>query len=776
LRSVRGVASIVVFAVLLAVGFLPLFGGPGYEQSLASGLVVPLAAAIAAALEGSRGSNRQLADDLRTPLATLGRALGTALLLAGVAYATALIHGARVGICDFWGGTAFFVLTAGFGGLVGGAWGAVAGEVARGRRHRRLLAVLLAILGPLGGIVVSVARFYASPMIFAYDPFFGYFSGTLYDTVVDVRPELWTYRAGTIATLAAAAIAASLLTRAEDGGLRVRGWKQANWREVWSQPRTAWLVASGALALAVSLAVTFAGATLGHWQTATTIARELGGRAAGPRCDVVHPDSLLPYQVDLLVRDCEEELAADEERLGTHLDGRVTAFVFADANQKRRLMGAAETQIAKPWRREVYVQYAPYPHPVLGHEIAHVVAGSFAHGPFHVGGGVVPNPGLIEGVAVATSPDDDELTDAQWARAMLDLGTLPDLRSIFSLEFLGGSAQKSYTLAGAFVGWVLERWGAPTLRAWYGGGSLEALTGASWPALDAEFRAWLKTMPMPPEATAYARAKFERPSVWARKCPHVVDALNRDADRCRDEQRLDRADGLYARALGFDPRNEHARLARAKIAVHRGSDADADAGRADLARVAADEKAPRTWRDRAEEAMADDDLVRGDAAEASARYRAIAARTLDEDVARTLEVKALAARDPASRRAIVDLLLTEPGRAQDSWLGALSVGQWAEASGDPLAAYLVGKNLNVHDRWQRAAPYLDRLMAAPRGAVSDRVGREVLRQRAIGACVTRDEPALARVRAAMVADGSPFAASSGGRRDALLRLMARCDR
>ena len=110
-------------------------------------------------------------------------------------------------------------------------------------------------------------------------------------------------------------------------------------------------------------------------------------------------------------------------------------------------------------------------------------------------------------------------------------------------------------MAGAFVGWVLERWGAGVVRAWYGGGSIEALTGESWAALDADFRASLKVLPMPRDATAYARAKFERPSVWARKCPHVVDALNRDADRCRDEHRLARADALYARALARDPRD-----------------------------------------------------------------------------------------------------------------------------------------------------------------------------------------------------------------------------
>lgn len=279
---------------------------------------------------------------------------------------------------------------------------------------------------------------------------------------------------------------------------------------------------------------------------------------------------------------------------------------------------------------------------------------------------------------------------------------------------------------------------------------------------------------MPRDATAYARAKFERPSVWARKCPHVVDALNRDADRCRDEHRLARADALYARALDRDPRDQHAQMARAKMAAQSRDPAEWARGRDELGRIAADEQAPRTWRDRAEEALADDNLVRGRAEEAAAAYREIAGRTLDEDVARTLEVKALAAEAPSARRAIVDLLLAEPGRPQDSWLGALSLGDWVQATRAPLAEYLAGKNLMLHDEWARAAPALDRALDG--GDPTPRIGRELLRQRAIGACVLRDAGTLQRVKEALLAPSSPFAGSAGGRRDSVLRLLARCDK
>jgi len=753
-RGLRVTAGI-VFALLGAVGFLPLFGGPGYEHSLASGLVVPSAAAVLVALQVSAAID---AD----PGPCVARGIATGLLLAGAAFAAALLHGLRGGFCDLAGGATFFALTAGVGGAMGGAWGAVAGEVARHLRRRRLACLLLAPAAPLAGIAVSVARFYGSPMVFAYDPFFGYFSGTLYDTVIDVRPELWTYRAGSLAALAGLYLASSALARSGAGGLTLRSDRRA-------------AAVAGVVGLTAACVVAANGPALGHWQTSSTIAASLGAHRSGGRCDVFYADAVLAPQAELMVRDCEEELASDEARLGTRLEGRLSVFVFADSGEKRRLMGAADTSIAKPWRREVYVQLAAYPHPVLGHEIAHVVAGSFARLPFRVGGGLLPDPGLIEGVAEATSPDDDELTEPQWARAMLDAQILPRMRAIFSLGFLGESADRSYTVAGAFVGWVMDRWGSAAVRAWYGGGSIEALTERSWPVLEADFAEWLRTLPMPPEASAYAKARFEKQSVWARRCPHVVDALGRAADKCRDEHRFDKAASLYDEVLERDPTDWRARFDHARVLRAMGA---AGPARRELEVLAADPRLPRTWRDRTDEALADDDLTQGLGARAAEEYLAIASRSLDEDAVRTLQVKALAAPDPIARRAIVDLLVAEPGRVPDSWVGALSLGAWAVESRSALADYLVGKNLTTHaaaqprDAWERAMTWLDRVPEG-QGPPTAAIGRELLRQRAIGACVLQDDDARRRVAAAVVVGSSPFARSSG-RRDWILRLLRRC--
>jgi hypothetical protein len=250
----------------------------------------------------------------------------------------------------------------------------------------------------------------------------------------------------------------------------------------------------------------------------------------------------------------------------------------------------------------------------------------------------------------------------------------------------------------------------------------------------------------------------------------VVDALDHEADRCRDEHRFARATSLYDEVLARDPRDWHARFDKARIETWYGSNA---VGRQDLLGIANDDQAPRNWRDRAQEVLADDDLANGREAPAVAAYRALAARTLDEDSARTLEVKAMATDNPPARRAIVDLLIGAPGRPVDAWQGALSLGLWAEETRGPLAAYLVGKNLLNHEEYARAAAWLDR--AIDDGAPSPRVGRELLRQRAIAACALGDAPALAHVKELTEDERSPFQKSAGGgRKEWVLRLIARC--
>jgi hypothetical protein len=346
------------------------------------------------------------------------------------------------------------------------------------------------------------------------------------------------------------------------------------------------------------------------------------------------------------------------------------------------------------------------------------------------------------------------------------------MRQVFSFGFLGEASSKSYTLAGAFVTWVLQKWGTETVRRWYAGEALETLVGMDWDALDAGFRAAVAAQPLSDAAKAYAKARFDRPSVFGRTCPHEVDALRREADGCRDALQIDRARERYGEVLVRDAHDWGARLGLGVMELRYG---DEVRGRGELDALAADEAAPRPVRDRTAEALADAQLASSDPAaweDARARYEALAKATVEEDVGRTIEVKAYAAgRGGEAREAILHLLVGSKGRPVDIEEGLARVTAWARATSDPVAEYVLGKNLANREFWREASEHLD--VALGQQVPTARIARELLKQRIVTACAAGDREKVREVETRALAADGPFA-SSLGRRAWLQGFAERC--
>ncbi len=277
-----------------------------------------------------------------------------------------------------------------------------------------------------------------------------------------------------------------------------------------------------------------------------------------------------------------------------------------------------------------------------------------------------------------------------------------------------------------------------------------------------------RNVPLPDAALAYAKARFDRPAIFGRKCPHVVDALRHEGDVCRDSQRYEEAIKKYREAVHKDPLDFASKHALAQVDRRHG---DRETGRAELEKLASSEAVPRTWRDRANEALADADFVDGRFDAAAARYEALASRSLDEDSARTREVKELAARDTDARPSVQALLLGDQRRGPDIFVAGVALGVWSGRMPSALVQYLVGRNLVQRAFYHEGARRL--ALASALGPPTKRIAREALRQRAIAACATNDRRALDQVRADIESPQDPFA-DVGGRRDAVLRMIARC--
>jgi tetratricopeptide (TPR) repeat protein len=773
------------------VGFVPLLGGPRYEAALVAGLVVPAVAAVTVALDGSRTRCGRI-----SPLDALLRGLLAGALHLLVLLGVAVIHGFRAGFCEPTEGLLLFVLGPGMGAVLGGLWGAVAGVVACGRRRRRLLATLLALGAPLLTALFSLVRFITSPIVFAYDPFVGYFAGPLYEVVQVPVGRLLTYRAGTVATGLALLCAATLFRRVPLQGTP----PESPSRE---EPATALrlrrplerrgLVAA-LLFAATSLGLALGGKELGHFSTTASIRQALGAEVSYGRCDVVYDESLRSGDVLRLARECDAHLGQLERYFETSGPERVTVMLFASAEQKGRLMGAASTYIAKPWRREVYLQPAGFPHPVLGHELAHVVAGAFGAGPFRVAGplgGLIPDPGRIEGVAVASAPRDDGDVDLEeWAAAMRQVKLLPPLGRVFRLTFLGESSARAYTVAGAFMAWLREERGAEVVRRWYGGESLETLTGESLAGLEARWHAQLDRIVLPEQLLHEASARFERPAIFGRQCPHLVDRLYERAQQWLGAQDPGRARQNLSRVLELDPSHPGAALLVPACTLREGKVEQAleeyRSFGSNLDRSSADRA--RAW-----EGAGDAALLLGEDQVAFDAYTTALDMTVGEHARRTLEVKRWALRAPYWARRGVSELLVGSARKGAQWdLAAATLGRWMQAGPESaMARYLLGKNLLARGHFAQAATLLESAAfgsetrpATASGTVALATGHvtqgtslplpsvrtEALRSAFIARCALADPVRAGAVYRHLVDESLTL-----GQRRGLARIAERCD-
>lgn len=748
-RPLRAAVGLVAL-ILGAMGFLPLFGGPGYEAALAAGLVLPSAAAVAVALE--------VQARRPAPLLAFGRGVRVGLALSAAALVLVLAHGFRVGFCAPQDDLLLFLVGPAAGAVLGGVWGAVAGVATLGARRRAWLkAVALALAGPLTGVLISLWRFYSSPMVFAYDPFFGYFAGPLYDTVLDPVAGLVTYRLGSALALGATAVLA-LHTTVGERGPRASGALRPG------------LAALGVLCAAGAIGVAAAGPELGHWHTVSSIRAELEREVQTERCRVVYDASIWREDAEAFARECTAHVLQIEAHLEVRGPERIVAYLFANEEQKGRLMGAASTYIAKPWRSEVYLQFRRFPHPVLGHELAHVIAGSFGQGPFRVSGplfGLLPDPGRIEGIATAASPsEDDDLTLGQWSAAMKELELLPPLSRVFRLSFLGENSSKAYTVAGAFVAWFRDAYGAAALRRWYGGEALEALTsGKDLADLEREWHAHLTTLELDERVMAAARARFDRPGVFSRKCPHVIDRWLTAAGSKLGQRDVEGARAQFERVLALEPRNLGARHGLSVCALR---EAKLDEARRRYRELEDDPSLHALERLGASEALGDLALVTGDPAEAKRRFVQVARQVQSADHLRSLAVKSVAPHDTA-RRSVAALLVGDPVYGRDFAEAAAWLGRWSVLDPeDGTADYLLGRNFYGMGRYAEARERLDQALG--RSLPIRLVETEALRNRATLACLLGERERGSELAARYLARGDVAPA----RRQGFGRFAERC--
>jgi len=360
--------------------------------------------------------------------------------------------------------------------------------------------VVVSILGPLYDIGFH-------PQFYTYNHVFGGVLGPIYDEALELRGGLFAFRGLTL-------LWAGLLFAVGYGryALPSRDRQRA---------RIGLLLAS----LAIGLSYLFS-AQLGINTPEWYLKAQFSGHRTSAHFDLYYDNQDVSLrQVELWVLEHEYRYAELSDRLRVEVPDRIQSFIYPDANMRASLTGARVTSVAPVWLRTPQVHVlAEQINSVFPHELVHVFSRQFGLPILRASLAV----GLVEGLAVALEPAGFGPTPSEKVVAsrffdVQDLQTFSDrlASSLSPTEFWGGRGGVSYETSGAFVGWLIDRYGINRFKEVYASGNFARVYGVNAGNLAMQWSKSLAALTSIHRSAAYSAARrFGVPSLFERTCPH----------------------------------------------------------------------------------------------------------------------------------------------------------------------------------------------------------------------------------------------------------------
>lgn len=356
---------------------------------------------------------------------------------------------------------------------------------------------------------------FADVQIFAFNPLVGYFPGVTYDETLNIELRLVIYRIVTLASAGLLALLAMMLKA----------------RKTKSTMKVAFPTSRKAVVVFLSIIVVgtfFSSNQLGLSSSAGFVQSQLGGFIESDHFVIIYPKELVdPNDVERLVQLHEFYFDKLARELRVVPRRKIQSFLYASAEQKARLIGAGRTNIAKPWLWQIHLNLDDVERS-LKHELVHVLAADFGFPILRIG----LNSGLIEGLAVAVERVEYDESIHRLAAMVYGIGLRPDLQSLFSVTgFMKAHPGVSYTMAGSFCRFLIDRYGLRRLKRLYRTADFKTYYGKELPQLVEEWQQFLTGYRFTQDHLRKAAYLFKRPSIFAKECARVIASLNSSTAR-----------------------------------------------------------------------------------------------------------------------------------------------------------------------------------------------------------------------------------------------------
>ncbi len=525
-------------AILLA--YTPLFNLLGYEFCVAMSLLVSVLSGPLgiSAVRHARADSSWLSIWFTALLAGWATSIPAFIVIS--------LNALRIQNCNYAQGVVLFILLPLSTFVICSGWAVAIGIMFR----RRFIAgaVFAALWLAVAGF--NIWEVWSGPQVLSYNQLAGWIAGPIYDDVI--QPGLPLLMSRTMG------LASSLALLLLSSWIDSRAMLKINHQKIWA----------ALMFIAAMLSVyglwAYSG-ELGFGRQSSTLDRLLPATTRTKHFIIHHSANLDAAERDMLALEHEFCLHQIKQLLGDYRIPPIDSWVFSDFSQKRKILGAGWTQYTKPWQPAIYINGASVPHSTLKHELVHAYASAFGSGPLAVSAthGIFINPGLTEGLAVAVDwPHSGRFAPHTWSAALKKIGKLPAIKNLFDpIGFWTASSSRSYTVAGSFVRFLLDTYGAETLERAYSAGTLDGVYPVPTAKLIEKWERFLDGINLPPWVEELARSRFSGKSVFYRTCAHEIAALRAKAEKYAYNKQFEKARKTFREILSHVPTDFSSRRA-----------------------------------------------------------------------------------------------------------------------------------------------------------------------------------------------------------------------
>jgi len=476
--------SFIIFTLNLTLLKFPLSNVFGYEFSVLNSILITLLAG----LHSIDFLKHKIEDDdfsLRMLFVNL-------LIFIMIPLLISLVNSYLTGFCSFIDGLYFYIVILTPSVMIGVGLGVVSIFICKKISRTIFFIIYLIILS------IPLFEIYFNPQVYFYNPIVGFFPGNIYDEGLTVSATLVLYRVFNLFYFGSIII--SFLVFAA---------KYSVVKRVLFLSITA-VVASGFF---------YFSPLIGFTTTEKSLSNELKYEISTEHFMIKYSSKLSSSAVKILA--LRHELYFEE--LTNHFsytpNKKIKSFIFSNPEQKKKIFGAGNADVAKPWLMQIYLTYDNYTG-TLKHEIAHCFTAEFGSTIFKIADKF--NAALIEGAAVAADPYCDDYPVDYMAALAFQNGYKIDLSSMFeSFNFFFQPSGLSYIYTGSFSKYLIDNYGIIKFKQLYSDIDFHSVYGKYLPNLITEFYKYLSTFEIS-DKKSMANFYFGRKPIFSKVCPRYI--------------------------------------------------------------------------------------------------------------------------------------------------------------------------------------------------------------------------------------------------------------